>query len=94
MTINVTTILDPGLPGGYHLEDALAQRAGVMCRTVHELAEFVDACESDLLARFATPEGPEADALFSEPARDLLDTLEAWRDDLDGVFVEVTAWAL
>jgi hypothetical protein len=88
MTVNTTTILDPARPAGYQLEAALAGRARAMCRTVAELAEFVEACVADLLARFATPEGRDADALYSDAARDLLHTLEGWEDDLDGVYRE------
>jgi hypothetical protein len=93
MTVNTTTILDPARPGGFHLEDALARSAGAMCRSVADLREFLEACEQDLLARFGTPEGPLADELYNDAARDLLDTIEGWQDDLDGVFVEVIAVA-
>jgi hypothetical protein len=44
-------------------------------------------------ASFGTPEGPLADELYNDAARDLLDTIEGWQDDLDGVFVEVIAEA-
>ena len=93
MTVNTMTILDPARPGGFHLEDALARSAGAICRSVADLREFLDACEQDLLARFGTPEGPLADELYSDAARDLLDTIEGWQDDLDGVFVELVAGA-
>ena len=41
-------------------------------------------------ARTALPRtGPLADEPYSDAARDLLNTIEGWQDDLDSVFVEV-----
>jgi hypothetical protein len=94
MTVNTTTILDAAKPGGVHLEDALARSAGAVCRTITDLRAFLEACEQDLVARFGTPEGPLADTLYSDAARDLLDTIEGWQDDLDGVFVELVVGGL
>jgi hypothetical protein len=92
MTINTTTILDPALPA-WMREELLAQRARIMCRDERDLRDFVAACEEDLLARFATPEGRDADLAYRDDARDLLDVLEAWSDDLPGAWREVLSFA-
>jgi hypothetical protein len=91
--VNTTTILDPARPGGFHLEDGLARGAGAICRSVADPREFLDSSEQDLVARFGTPAGAPADELYNDAARDLLDPIEGWQDDLDGVFVELVGEA-
>jgi len=93
MTVNATMILDPALGTGYHAEEALARRARILCRTPTELKRFLEAAAADIEARFGTPDGPEADDLYSEPARDLMDTIEGWLDDLTAAFAELVAFA-
>jgi hypothetical protein len=93
MTVNATTILDPALGAGYHAEEALAHRARVLCRTPSELERFLEEAAADIETRFGTPEGPDADALYNEPARDLMDTIEGWLDDLAAAFTELVAFA-
>ena len=93
MTVNATTILDPALGAGYHAEEALAQRALILCRTPAELEQFLEATAADIEARFGTPEGRDADELYSEPARDLMDTIEGWLDDLPGAFNDLLVFA-
>jgi len=64
-----------------------ARAAGV--RTPNELAHYALTVEETLLAVYATPEGPDADARYSDRARDLLDTVEAWQDDPSGAWADL-----
>jgi hypothetical protein len=93
MTVNASTFLDPALGAGYHAEEELARRARILCRTPLELKRFLEAAAADIEARFGTPEGPDADDLYSEPARDLMDTIEGWLDDLTAAFTDLPAFA-
>lgn len=77
-----------------HPDEALALgalAAGVA--TADELARFALACEEQLLVAYETPEGRDADVTYSDAARDLLDTLEAWQDDPHGAWQDLTALA-
>ena len=71
------------------IDGALADRAGVQTITL------ADGDVGDPRAVAGQPEprcrepGPLADELYSDAARDLLNTIEGWQDDLDSVFVEV-----
>ena len=71
------------------IDGALADRAGVQTITL------ADGDVGDPRAVAGQPEprcrepGPLADEPYSDAARDLLNTIEGWQDDLDSVFVEV-----
>jgi hypothetical protein len=84
MTINTATILAVG-----RSEELLALQASLMVRGPEQLPTFLEACERDLLARFTTPEGRDADELYSHEARELLDILEAWQDDPHGAWEDI-----
>jgi hypothetical protein len=92
MTVNTTTILDPVFTPSMR-DEVLAERARAVCRTRRDLPVFIDACEADLLTRFATPEGATADERFHDGALDLMAVLESWRDDLAGTWADLLAFA-
>ena len=75
---------------GQALDDAAQASWRQIERTIEQ---FLEAAAADVEARFGTPEGPDADELYSEPARDLMDTIEGWLDDLPGAFNELLVFA-
>ena len=92
ITVNATTILDPALGADYDAEEALAQRALILCRTPPSSSSSSRRPQPTSKGGLASPRVATPTS-SSEPARDLMDTIEGWLDDLPGAFNDLLVFA-